>query len=135
MKPKLRNKMLPLIIYIIAWFICVLAYWLGAWKEPMGYGVVFLFMILPVATFIVSIALGQDSRWGVWSWVMCLLFGAMHAAAGRITYDLSSMMVDGVIPKAQLDTIPLMTCVAIAGVAIGKITARIKSGRGDARQR
>lgn len=129
-----KKMMKPLFLYFIIWTVSVLVFWLGLNKDAMGYGVLYLYIVLPIATFFSSLMVGRDNSWGAWAWGICLLLGFMHAAAGYMTYDLSNMLMSDKFLLPQLESIPLMTAIAIAGVSAGKTTTRLKSNRGEEEQ-
>ena len=47
----------------------------------MGYSLMFLWFILPISTFIVSIVIGKNNFWGKGKWAFTLFFGVMYMLA------------------------------------------------------
>lgn len=62
----------------------------------MGYGIVFLWLVLPVAAFVISLLIGRGGYGGRQGWLLPLAFGAMYMLAGYATFMLANMLSVGI---------------------------------------
>ena len=59
-------------------------------SDAMGYSLMFLWIILPVTTFIVSVVIGKNNFWGKGKWAFTLFFGVMYMLAEYGTFKTVS---------------------------------------------
>ena len=62
-----RNKMITILSYLLIWAIAMIAFWF--FKDDssaMGYSLLYLWVILPVTTFFVSVIIGINDFWGMY---------------------------------------------------------------------
>lgn len=123
----IAKSMKPILFYFATWAIGVLAFWLGLNKDAMGYSLLVLYIVLPAITFVSSLLIGKDISWGFKAWIICPLMGLLHAAAGYATFGLSNALTVGGLPEPQLESIPVITVIAITGTILGKLTLRMKA--------
>lgn len=55
-----RNKIITILSYMLVWAIAMIVFWFfTSGSDAMGYSLMFLWIILPVTTFVVSIVIGK----------------------------------------------------------------------------
>ena len=55
-----RNKIIIILSYMLVWAIAMIAFWFfTSGSDAMGYSLVYLWILLPVTTFIVSFIVGK----------------------------------------------------------------------------
>ena len=55
-----RNKIITILSYLLIWAFAMIVFWFFAsGSDAMGYSLMFLWFILPISTFIVSIVIGK----------------------------------------------------------------------------
>lgn len=60
-----KNKIVTILSYLLIWASAMIAFWFfTSGNDAMGYGLMFLWFILPVTTFIVSVVIGKNNFLG-----------------------------------------------------------------------
>lgn len=59
-------------------------------SDAMGYSLMFLWIILPVTTFVVSIVIGKNDFWEKGKWAFTLFFGVMYMLAEYGTFKMAN---------------------------------------------
>lgn len=55
-----RNKIITILSYLLIWAFAMIVFWFfTSGSDAMGYSLMFLWIILPVTTFIVSVVIGK----------------------------------------------------------------------------
>lgn len=93
---KSRNKFSKLILittYLAIWAISLIVFWFfTSDSDAMGYGLMFLWIILPVTTLILSLLIGRNGYWGNWKWLSAVAFGCMYMLAEYATFSIANMV-------------------------------------------
>lgn len=65
---KSRNKLSMMIlagVYLGIWAVSLISFWLfGSGSDALGYSIMYLWILLPVTTFILSLIIGKNDYWG-----------------------------------------------------------------------
>lgn len=92
---KSRNKHAKLILitsYLAIWTISLIAFWFfTSGSDAMGYGIMFLWILLPATTFMLSLLIGRNGYWGKRKWLSAAVFGFMHMLAEYATFSIANM--------------------------------------------
>lgn len=93
-KSKNRLSMLILIsTYLGIWAISLISFWFfSSASDAMGYSIMFLWVLLPVTTFIISLLIGMNDYWGKWKWFSAIAFGIMYMLAEYATFSAANMI-------------------------------------------
>ena len=60
-----KNKIITILSYLLIWAFAMIVFWFfTSGSDAMGYSLMFLWIILPVTTFIVSVVIGKNDFWG-----------------------------------------------------------------------
>lgn len=116
--------------YLVVWGVSILFFWTCTDPgDAMGYGLVFLWLIIPAATIIVSFFVGRDGEWQSSRWLMLLFFGVMYMLAPYATYSCANIAAFGRfhLPRAE-DMLPGILCSAV-GIAAGSVARRRAGAR------
>lgn len=55
--------------YLAIWAASFIVFWFFTdGSDAMGYGIVFLYMVLPITIFVFSLLIGKNNYWGKWKW-------------------------------------------------------------------
>ena len=93
----------------------------------MGYSIAFLWIILPVSTFISSLFIGKNDYFGNLKWISPIVFGIMHMLAEYATFSMSNMLSNpGKINMPEIDLFLFGAVISIIGLVIGTIIKKIK---------
>lgn len=126
MKKKMKHPKLILIAtYIAIWAVSLIIFWFFANdSDAMGYGIVFLWGLLPVTTFILSLLIGKSDYWGKWKWVSAVVFGIMYMLEEYATFSAANMLSFNKINMPQPSMILTGAIISIVGLGIGTVLNR-----------
>ena len=86
-----RNKIITILSYMLVWAIAMIAFWFfTSSSDAMGYNLVYLWILLPVTTFIVSFIIGKNDFLGKGKWAFTLFFGVMYMLAEYGTFKMAN---------------------------------------------
>lgn len=97
---KSRNKLSKLVLimtYLVIWAVSLIVFWL--FMDPagaLGYSLMFLWLLLPVTTFVLSLLIGRNNFWGKWKWLSAAAFGLMYMLADYATFKAANMVSNGI---------------------------------------
>lgn len=116
--------------YLGIWAISLISFWFfrgGA--DAMGYSIMFLWVLLPATTFVVSVLIGKNSAWGAGKWLLSLFFGVMYMLAEYATFSTANMISIAFerINFPQFGMIPAGTIISLIGMGIGFGVSRLTS--------
>ena len=122
---KSRNKLSMLILvltYLVIWAISIIVFWFfTSGSDAMGYSLMFLWILLPVTTFVVSLFIGRNNYWGKWKWFSPLVLGVMYMLAEYATFQSSNMIAFDKINAPRWEMILSGGIISIIGLSIGEI--------------
>ena len=79
MEHNIRNKIIIILSYLLIWALAMIAFWFfTSGSDAMGYSLMFLWIILPVTTFVESVLIGKNDFFGKGKWGFTLYFGVMY---------------------------------------------------------
>lgn len=120
---KSKNKLSKLILivsYCVIWSISLIVFWFfTSGFDAMGYSIMFLWIVLPVTTFVYSVLIGKNNYWGKWKWISSLAFGIMYMLAEYATFSAANMVSVSKINLPEFGMIPAGMMISIAGLGIG----------------
>lgn len=128
---KSKNRLSKIIIiatYLGIWAIALIVFWLFTdGSDAMGYSLVFMWVILPVTTFAISLAIGKNNYWGKAKWISPLVFGATYMLAEYATFSAANMAAFNKVNMPQFGMIPVGAIISAVGLGIGVIFNHMKS--------
>ena len=93
-----RNKIITILSYLLIWAFAMIVFWFfTSGSDAMGYSLMFLWFILPISTFIVSIVIGKNNFWGKGKWAFTM---ANNIAFYKLNAPDLGMIVAGAIISA-----------------------------------
>lgn len=84
------SKMIQIIAYCTIWAMSIIIFWLGGNVDALVYLIVVFYLVLPIATFVISILIGKDESRANYKWIMLLFFGVMYMLALYATFSLAN---------------------------------------------
>jgi len=127
-----QSLLILLCVYLGIWAVSVLFFWLLTGPDDaMGYGIVFLWLVLPVAAFVISLLIGRGGYGGRQGWLLPLAFGAMYMLAEYATFTLANMLSFSVLWLPQPSLLLKGTIISAAGFWFGALTRRRRRQRGE----
>ena len=117
-----RNKMITILSYLLIWAIAMIAFWF--FKDDssaMGYSLLYLWVILPVTTFIVSVVIGKNNFWGKGKWAFTIFFGAMYMLAEYGTFKMANNIAFNKLNAPDLEMIVAGAIISAIGMLVGSL--------------
>jgi len=116
-------------LYLGIWAFALIVFWFfisGA--DAMGYSLVFLWIILPVTTLVVSGFIGRNDHMGNWKWLTPLACGMMHLLAEYATFSTANMILNEFsrLNPPRFELLFLGAVISLAGLGTGSLIRRIK---------
>ena len=110
-----RNKIITILSYMLVWAIAMIVFWFfTSGSDAMGYSLMFLWIIIPVTTFTVSVIIGKNNFWGIKKWAFTFPFGVMYMLAEYGTFSMANNIAFNKINELEWD-------LAVAGAIISAI--------------
>ncbi len=119
-------------VYLGIWAFALLVFWcLTDGSDAMGFSLVFLWIVLPVATFVVPLLIGKNNLWGRRKWWAAPVFGLMYLLAEYATFGLANMIASSFARLAAPEPGMLLVggLISALGLGVGSLV-----GRGRAKQ-
>lgn len=123
-----KAKTVLISVYLAIWAFAIIAFWL--FTDPtdaMGYSLMYLWVLLPAVTFVVSLLIGKNNYFGKWKWLFTLLFGIMYMLAEYGTFSAANMISFDKINMPEFSMILTGAIISAIGLAIGCLINRSKS--------
>lgn len=128
---KSRNKLSKLILvttYLAIWAISLIVFWFfTSSSDAMGYGIMYLWILLPVSSFVISILIGKNDYWGKCKWLTTIAFGVMYMLAEYATFNAANMATFGKVNMPRFTMIIIGAILSLAGMGIGVGIRHFKS--------
>lgn len=129
-----RHKLsflLLILSYLVIWAFSLIVFWFfTSGSDAMGYWIMFLWVLLPVTTLILSLLIGKNDFGGRWKWLACIAFGVMYMLAEYATFSAANMASFGKLNLPQFGMIPAGAVISLIGLGIGsgirRLSARTK---------
>ncbi len=127
---KSKNKLSRLILlttYLAIWAISIIVFWVFArGSDALGYNIMFLVVLLPVVTFIISFLIGKNNYWEARKWIFTVAFGVMYMLADYATFRAANMVAFHIFRFPLFVMLPIGALVSLAGMWIGLCFNKIK---------
>lgn len=128
---KSRNKfseLITIVVYLAIWALSLIVFWLfTSGSDAMGFGIMFMWVLLPVTTFVISLLIGKNNYWGKWKWLSVIAFGVMYMLAEYATFSTANMVAFGKINMPEFGMIPIGAIISLIGLGIGVGIHHLKS--------
>lgn len=124
------SKLMQIGIYLLLWTGCLVWFWVGRTNDPGSFAPAFAIMtfyiLLPIATLVISILIGKDESWGRYRWLMALFFGVMRSLEAFGTFQMANALAFGNqhYPSVE-DAIPGIV-ISLFGMGIGVLINKFK---------
>ena len=95
----------------------------------MGYSLMFLWIIIPVTTFTVSVIIGKNNFWGIKKWAFTFPFGVMYMLAEYGTFSMANNIAFNKINELEWDLAVAGAIISAIGMLTGLLINRICRNR------
>lgn len=119
---KSKNKLSTTIListYLGIWTISLASFWLFSKGDALGHTLMFLYIVLPLTTLILSFIIGKNNYWGKWKWLSSIAFGMMYMLADYTTFSASNMLAFEKLNMPQFGMIPAGAIISLSGMGMG----------------
>ena len=121
-------KLILILSYLTIWAIAIIAFWLfTSGSDAMGYSFMFLWVLLPITTVVLSILIGANNYWGNLKWLSAIAFGAMYTLAEYATFSAANMASFGNVNFPSFGMMLTGGVISTIGIALGSLIKYIKS--------
>ena len=118
-----------IIAYLAVWAISLIVFWffMGG-SNAMVYSLIFLYMLIPITTFILSLLIGKNNYWGKGNWIVPIVFGIMYMLSEYTTFSLRNMITISFvrINVPHFELILIGAIISAIGLCIGNVLQYIK---------
>ena len=117
-----RNKIITILPYLLIWAVAMIVFWFfTSGSDAMGYSLMFLWIILPVTTFVVSIVIGKNDFWEKGKWAFTLFFGVMYMLAEYGTFKMANNIAFDKLNAPDWGMIVVGAIISAIGMLIGSL--------------
>lgn len=125
-----KAKTILISAYFSIWAFAIIVFWFFTGdSDAMGYSLMYLWVLLPVVTFIFSLLIGKNNYWGNWKWLSAVLFGIFYLLAEYATFSAANMTTFAKFNPPDWGMIPAGAILSLAGLAVGCGVRRVKKRR------
>lgn len=122
MKQDIGSKMIIMLSYLLIWAYAMIVFWFfTSGSDAMGYSLMFLWGILPVTTFIVSVVIGKHDFWGKGKWAFTFFFGVMYMLAEYGTFKMANNIAFNKLNTPALEMIVVGMIISAIGMLVGGV--------------
>ena len=115
-----QSFMALMLVYLGIWAFSLIVFWFFAsGSDAMGYWIMFLWVVLPVTTFVVSLLIGRNGYGGRRKWLACIGFGVLYMLAHYATFSAANMAATGRLHLPSFSMLLTGAVIALIGMAIG----------------
>lgn len=131
-----RNRLAKTVlvsVYLGIWAFSLVVFWFFTGPtDAMGYGLMFLWILLPVTTFVLSAIIGRSGYWGRWKWLSAPVFGIMYMLAEYATFQCLNMAAAAAVRRIAVphfEMILIAGIISLLGLALGSGIRRVRARR------
>lgn len=118
-----KNKLTKIVLtaaYLVIWAFSLIVFWFFiSGSDATGYSLMFLWILLPITTFVISLMIGKNNYRG--KWFSSVVFGIMYMLAEYATFQAANMAVSGKFNMPNLEMIPVGAVISLFGLGIGSL--------------
>lgn len=120
---KSKNKLSRVILlatYLGIWTISLISFWVfESGSDAMGYSIMYLWVLLPVTTFVISLIIGKNNYWERWKWLFTIAFGIMYMLAEYATFSAANMVTFNKVNMPELIMLLIGAMISLVGMGAG----------------
>lgn len=120
------GKTILLAVYLGIWAVSLIVFWFFiSGSDAMAYSLMFLWILLPVTTFVLSVIIGKNNWWGRLKWLSAIAFGVMYMLAEYATFSAANMVSFNKVNMPDFGMIIGGGIVSVVGLLIGAAARKI----------
>ena len=123
-----QSRLILIITYLAIWAFSLIVFWFfTSGSDAMAYSLMFLWILLPVTTFVISLLIGKNDYWGRYKWFTAIGFGIMYMLAEYATFSAANMVSFSKFNMPSFGMIPAGAIISLVGLGIGAGISRLRS--------
>ncbi len=116
------SKLFLILFYLVIWAVSVIAFWCFSDEtDGIGYSLVYLWIVLPAAIFVVSLLISKKNHWGKGKWLGSIGFGITYMLGEYATFSMANNIAVNKVNVPQFSMIITGTVISLIGMAIGHL--------------
>ena len=117
-----RNKIIIILSYLLIWSLAMIVFWFfTSGSDAMGYSLMYLWIILPVTTFVESVLIGKNDFFGKGKWGFTLFFGLMYMLAEYGTFKMANNIAFSKLNAPDFGMIVAGVIISAIGILLGAL--------------
>lgn len=121
-KRKKSCKLRLILSYLVIWAVSVTVFWcFTAPDDGMIYSLMFLWIILPAATFAISLLISRNNCWGKWKWLGAIGFGVMYMLGEYATFSMANNIAFNKVNVPDFSMIITGAAISLIGMGVGHL--------------
>src|SRR5699024_10608847 len=113
---------ITILAYLLIWAFAMIVFWFfTSGSDAMGYSLMFLWIVLPVTTFIVSVVIGKKDFWGKGKWAFTIIFGAMYMLDEYGTFKMANNIAFNKLYVLDFGMIVAGSIISAIGMLLGSL--------------
>ena len=117
-----RNKIIIILSYLLIWALAMIVFWFfTSGSDAMGYSLMYLWIILPITTFVESVLIGKNDFWGKAKWGSTLFFGLMYMLAEYGTFKMANNIAFNKLNAPDFGMIVAGAIISLIGILLGAL--------------
>ena len=122
MEHNIRNKIIIILSYLLIWALAMIVFcFFTSGSDAMGYSLMYLWVILPVTTFVESVLIGKNDFFGKEKWGFAFFFGVMYMLAEYGTFKMANNIAVNKINVPDFGMIVAGAIISAIGILLGSL--------------
>lgn len=115
-------KLRLILSYLVIWAVSVTVFWcFAAPDDGMIYSLMFLWISLPAATFVISLFISRNNCWGRRKWLGAIGFGVMYMLAEYATFRMANNVAFNKVNVPDFSMIITGAVISLIGMGVGHL--------------
>ena len=117
-----KSKVITILSYLLIWVLAMIVFWFfTSGSDAMGYSLMYLWIILPVTTFVESVLIGKNDIFGKGKWGFTLYFGVMYMLAEYGTFKMANNIAFNKLNAPDFGMIVAGVIISAIGILLGSL--------------
>ena len=117
-----KSKIITILSYLLIWALAMIVFWFfTSGSDAMGYSLMYLWIILPITTFVESVLIAKHDFWGKGKWGCTLFFGLMYMLAEYGTFKMANNIATNKINAPDWEMIVVGAIISTIGILLGSL--------------
>ena len=123
-----KGKLMLILSYLGIWAFAMIVFWFFTdGSDALGYSLLFMWLLLPITTFVVSILIGQNNYWGKKKWLAAPILGVMYMLADYGTFNIANMVAFQHFNMPHFELLNWGFAISMLGIFLGWASTKVKS--------